>query len=352
MGSMKDLQIEIMGLTQDWHELIRRILSQGKVGAAYVMRPDEAPDDEERWNELRLVPDLAFTPAGESEPLAVEFKMYRWQSEWQRRLREAVAHMQEILAQGRYQRGIIILSFDVDDQTLAATRSRVAGAIDIWTLQHLRELAGEDKTLAEQLDELAGDTAMDTRSIAPRAETQVLAKGTAIAGILRATLAGTHGWQAFERTCADAVKFLFGRELHRSTSQKRSGEGLHRMDLICRIRSEGNSFWSMIASDFSTRYVVFDAKNYEAPVGQNEIELTKKYLFRGGLRTVAIILAREGASAQARIAAEQALREDQKLILVISMAELCAMLEGADAGDPPENVMFEKVDDMLMRMGR
>lgn len=352
MGSMKDHQIEIIGLTRDWLDLISRILSQDEIGAAYVMRPDEAPGDEESWNELRLIPDLAFTPAGASAPLAVEFKMFRWQREWQRRLREAVGHMQEILAEGRYQQGIIILSFDVDDQTLAATRSRTAGAIDIWTLQRLRELAAGNNELAEHLEELAGDTAMDTPWIASRVETQVIAKGAAIAGTLRATPAGQPGWQAFESTCADAIRFLFGGELHRPTSQKRGGDGLHRMDLICRIRAEGSSFWSMIASDFSTRYVVFDAKNYEAPIGQNEIELTKKYLFRGGLRTVAIILAREGASVQAGMAAEQSLREDQKLILVVSMAELCAMLEGADAGDPPENAMFEKIDDMLMGMGR
>lgn len=352
MGSMKDLHIEIMGLTRDWLELIGRILSQDQVGAAYVMRPDEAPDDEESWNGLRLVPDLAFTPVGAGAPFAVEFKMFRWQAEWRRRLREAVVHMHEILAQGRYQRGIIILSFEVDDQTLAATRSFIDGAIDVWPLQRLRELVAKDTELAEQLEELAGDTAMDAPSIALPAETHVKAKGAAIAAILQKTPAGKSGWQAFESTCADAVKFLFGRELHRPTSQKGSRDGLHRMDLISRIRSEGNSFWSMIASDFSTRYVVFDAKNYEAPIGQDEIELTKKYLFKGGLRTVAVILAREGASHQAKIAAEQALREDQKLILVVNMAQLCAMLEGADAGDPPENVMFDMIDDMLMGMGR
>jgi hypothetical protein len=352
MGSTKDLHIETMGLTRDWLELIGRVLSQDHVGAAYVIRPEDAPDDEESWKELRLVPDLTFRPEGASAPLAVEFKMFRWESEWQRRLREAVVHMQEILAQGRYQRGIIILSIDVDDQTLDLMRSRIDGAIQIWTLQSLRNLVADNIELYEQLDELVSDTAMDTPSVAPRVEVRVVAKGAVIAARLRATPAGKPGWQAFETACADAVKFLFDRELHRPTSQKRTGDGLHRMDLICRIRSEGSSFWSMISSDFSTRYVVFDAKNYEASIGQNEIELTKKYLFKGGLRTVAIILAREGASVQASTAAEQALREDQKLILVVSMAELCAMLEGADAGNPPENVMFEKVDDMLTGMGR
>ncbi len=35
----------------------------------------------------------------------------------------------------------------------------------------------------------------------------------------------------------------------------------------------------MIASDFSTRYIVFDAKNSNEPITQSEIQITEKYLF-------------------------------------------------------------------------
>lgn len=352
MGSMKDIHIETLGLTRDWHDLIAQILSQPHVGKALRMRPDEEPDDEESWQEFRLIPDLVFTPIDGSAPLAVEFKMFRWQSEWRRRVRDAIAHMREILEQGRQTHGIIILSRAVEEPVLAELKAQAGDRIDIWPLQRLQELARADDALDEQLWSLVMDTVIDSAPSTPPIEATDQPKGTAIAAKLRATVAGQPGWQAFELACADAVKFLFGRELHRPTAQKRSGDGLHRMDLICRIRSESNSFWSMISSDFSTRYVVFDAKNYEAPIGQDQVELTKKYLFNGGLRTVAILLARDGGSDNARIAAEQILREDRKLVLIVSMSELCAMLEGTDAGNPPENFMFEKVDEMLMGMGR
>jgi len=180
----------------------------------------------------------------------------------------------------------------------------------------------------------------------------LLPHGAEIAARLRGTAPGHAGWQAYEAGCADAVRFLFGKELHRPTPQMRNGDGHHRIDLICRIRSERSSFWSMIESDFLTRYVVFEAKNSADAVGQNEVELTAKYLFARGLRTVAILFARAGSSDSARIAAEQTLRDRGTLVLILSLAELCAMLEGADAGDPPENVMFEKVDEFLMSLGR
>jgi len=150
----------------------------------------------------------------------------------------------------------------------------------------------------------------------------------------------------------EAIRLLFGRELLNLTAQLRTDDGLNRMDLVGRIKSEGSSFWSMIASDFSTRYIVFDAKNFEEPITQSEIQITEKYLFAKGLRTVAVVIARNGADRNAWKLAETQLRENGKFIMVITLADLCSMLEGADAGDPPENLLFQRMDEMLMRMGR
>lgn len=378
MGSMKDLHIESMGLTHEWFDLIGDILSQPAVGKAHVMRPDEAPDDEEAWEAMRLVPDLVFTPAGEDAPLAVEFKMFRWQTDWRRRSGDAIAHMREILRQGRYARGILLLSLDLGRQDLDELQVEAGSTIQIWSLARLDELANGDAALAERLELLALDTAMEWSSGSPLIAPQLTPRqdlfspvrvpeqmpvaaeavappaplGAAIAARLRGTAPGHGGWQAYEAGCIDAVRFLFGRELHRPTPQKRSADWHHRMDLICRIRSEASSFWSMIESDFSTRYVVFEAKNSAEAVGQNEVELTAKYLFAKGLRTVAILFARAGSSDSARIAAEQTLRDRGTLVLILSLNELCGMLEGADAGNPPENFMFEKVDEFLMSLGR
>jgi hypothetical protein len=34
------------------------------------------------------------------------------------------------------------------------------------------------------------------------------------------------------------------------------------------------------------------------------------------------------------------------------MEELCSLLEGVDKGDAPENVLYEKMDYLLMAVGR
>jgi len=47
-----------------------------------------------------------------------------------------------------------------------------------------------------------------------------------------------------------------------------------------------------------------------------------------------------------------ALHEQGKLILLLTMNELCTMLERFDQGDATENTLYQKMDDLLMGLGR
>ncbi|MGO7655486.1 hypothetical protein ACC702_24735 [Rhizobium ruizarguesonis] len=133
----------------------------------------------------------------------------------------------------------------------------------------------------------------------------------------------------------EAVRLLFARELLNLTAQQRTDDGLNRMDFVGRIRSEG--FWSMIASDFSTRYIVFDAKSSQEPITQSEVH--RKIPVFKGLRTVAGDCTQRADKNAVKLAETQ-LHENGKFIMVITLSDLCAMLEGVDAGDPPENLLF------------
>jgi hypothetical protein len=64
------------------------------------------------------------------------------------------------------------------------------------------------------------------------------------------------------------------------------------------------------------------------------------------------IVGRNGENESARRAAKGALREVGKLILTISLDELIAMPRGWDAGEDPNNVLIEKLDDLLTDLGR
>lgn len=352
MGKMKELQTEMMNLEFEWRHLLAAILGQVNVGNVSVMKPDDWPSDEEEWEQIRFVPDLAFTPLNADEPVAVEFKMFRWRSDWRSRVGDAIAFMKDLLKQGPYARGLLIVPVEIDDEDATVLRKAAGPDIDIWDLNHLRHLAAADTQLLDQLEQIASETRLDDDRLVSRRRTSDTERGATIAARLRETPAGKPGWQVFERTCHEAIRFLFDRELHNLVAQQHTYDGLNRMDLIGRIRPERESFWAMLASDFATRYVVFEAKNYAEAIGQQAIDITSKYLFRAGLRTVAIVIAREGGSERAMRASASHLREDRKFIMVISMDDLCAMLKGADAGDPPENLLFSRMDQSLMSMGR
>lgn len=352
MGKMKELQIETQNLGRDWEGLVERILNQPAVGSAAALKPDEMPSSQEEYEELRLVPDLRFQPVAAEHCIAVEVRMFRWHSEWHQRISDSVAHMHEILRSGGFDRGIVVTTIDLPDNLLAQLISPGDRSVEVWGIGKLRELADGNATLSDALDELLSETILDDDLRGPLKMSPELGRGRLLSNKLRQTPAGLKGWRHFELLCEEAVRMLFGRDLSNITAQQRTDDGLNRMDLIGRIKNEGTSFWSMVASDFSIRYVVFDAKNSQGPITQQEIQITEKYLFGKGLRTFAVVIARNGADEGSSKLVETQLRENGKFILVITMADLCAMLEGADVGEAPENLLFEKMDKVLMRMGR
>lgn len=352
MGAVKDFHIETMGLARDWEELIAQILSQANVGDPRMMRPEEEPDNEEDWEEYRYKPDLIYSETKSGEIVALELKLFRWRSEWRERVYSAIRHMREVLKRGQYPRGVIVLTLDVAPKELALLAAEAGEEIEIWDLAKLGQMSSRTAALASALEILASETMAEASTSVTAKQTTPVVSGAKLAEILRAIPPGDAGWREFEIRCSESITLLFGKNLHNFTAQQSSNEGLSRMDLVARIGAERDSFWSMIAADFRTRYIVFEAKNYEKPIGQSAIYVTSKYLFAKGLRTVAIIIAREGASNSAAKEAASQLRENGKLILTIGRADLCAMLEGFDAGDPPENRLFEIMDAMLMEMGR
>jgi hypothetical protein len=161
----------------------------------------------------------------------------------------------------------------------------------------------------------------------------------------------------YEKTCIDILRYLFERDLALWEDQLITDAGIHRFDLICRIRSDHN-FWREIAGDFNTRYVLFEFKNYDNKIKQGQIYTTEKYLFEKGYRMVAFVISKKGADKNALIAAKGAMREQGKLIINLTDKDLCEMLalfegraERHKISDPTE-ILRQKIDDMLTKIIR
>lgn len=159
----------------------------------------------------------------------------------------------------------------------------------------------------------------------------------------------------FEVKCTEILKYLFDNntDLTLWEMQPTTDDGLHRFDLLCRIISfNQNTFWSELAHDFHTRYVLFEFKNYTDEIKQGQIYTTEKYLFLTALRSVSFIIARNGADDHAVKAAKGALKEAGKLIVILTAQDICSMLRLKDIGDEPATILRERIDEMLVTLTR
>lgn len=176
-------------------------------------------------------------------------------------------------------------------------------------------------------------------------------QGAGLARALRAVPAGKKGARAFEDRCFDALRYIFSTHLANWSKQKVSDGGVSRFDLIARIASE-HDFWKSIVGYFRSWYVVFEFKNFSQKITQGQIFTTEKYLYVGAMRTVAFIVSRKGPDKNALAVTRGSVREHGKLIVHLTIEDVCAMLTTVDTGDDPNALLFDRIDEMLMALER
>lgn len=155
----------------------------------------------------------------------------------------------------------------------------------------------------------------------------------------------------YEQLCERILQYLFPGDLESWHRQHRTDDGLNRFDLICRIRRRGE-FWKFLTDHLDSRYILFEFKNYSGPIDQGQILTTEKYLLERGLRRVALIMTREGASESAHKAAQGAMREHGKLILIVDDKTVTEMLNLRQSGGDPSDRLFDIADQFLLTLPR
>lgn len=245
---------------------------------------------------------------------------------------------------------------------------KYVGKSEIVDLQKLEELAATDIKLASELTsivrELApmpiGDSDLSAfRTFGDayvgltlgRQSTQEVRKGQQLIGALKRVVSGKKGARDFEAKCLDALQYIFENDFTNWSKQKVSDGGISRYDVIARISSE-HDFWKSIVVYFRSWYVVFEFKNFTQKISQGQIYTTEKYLFPSAMRTVALIISRKGADKNALAVTRGAVRDSGKLIIQLSLDDIFKMLEMKDNSDDPNSILFDYLDEMLMKLER
>jgi Holliday junction resolvase-like predicted endonuclease len=304
----------------------------------------------------------------------VEVKLFRTLSLPTDILLQVATRIEHVRQRLRRDRAVFVTSARIP---LAHQRAVVSDSprLAIYDHDSLKALAAKYPDLALRLEELFRETLIrsDAASVLPIEETtstkiltepsdteaiaeapiadEEITKGKALCSQLHAVKSGRKESRKFESAVEAALRYIFATDLVSWSSQKVTDTGMSRYDLIARVSSK-DDVWQMIKDRFHSQYVIFECKNYVDPIRQGEIYTTEKYLHQKALRGVAFIISRKGAHESALSAARGALREHGKLIVNLSVDDVCEMLALKDATQDHNGFLFDKVDDMLMKLER
>lgn len=155
----------------------------------------------------------------------------------------------------------------------------------------------------------------------------------------------------YEKECKEILQFVFSDTLSLWLTHQNSNDGLYQFDLVCRIKDDlRNTFFSMMEHYFASKYVVFEFKNYNKTLTQKEIYTTERYLYRKALRNVAIMIIRKEFQKNTIWAIKGSLRENGKLILIITDDDLKRMIDIKLKNNDPSEVLLEKLDELLIEL--
>ena len=166
-----------------------------------------------------------------------------------------------------------------------------------------------------------------------------------IAG-LSAVLPGPTGWKAFEGICVDILSYTFSPALGAPEIQNRSDDDLDIIDAIYPIRSRDLP-WSSVRTDYRTRFVVAEFKNYSEPVSQRQVESLAQYLWQPAMRMFGILVSRSTPSASAYAARRRAWLESQKCIVMLEDDDLVDMLHCTESGSDPFEIVDAQLEEFL-----
>jgi len=223
-----------------------------------------------------------------------------------------------------------------------------AAAIQVWDGDHIRRLLESHPDVVDAVTAVqsAADRANDQREsllrelVAPSKDPQNRAERAAAE--LRAISPGKDQWRAYERMGARMLTDIFFPDLGAPYEQSRSDDNLDILDAVFPIRASQPP-WSTVRSEYKSRFVVGEFKNYAGPIGKKEVIQICQYLWDGAFRTFGLLVSRQQPSESARDTRLRAWREHKKLVVFLTDEDLVEMTRLADEQQDP----FEIIDGQL-----
>ena len=156
---------------------------------------------------------------------------------------------------------------------------------------------------------------------------------------------GKDGWRDYERVCTKILTHIFTPDLAAPDIQMRSDDGLEILDAIFPIRSSLPP-WSLVRSEYKSRFVVAEFKNYCDPIGQRQVESISQYLWDKAQRNFGFLVSRTDPSQSAKA---QRRKEwlNGKCIIFLSDDNLIEMLDLRESQRQPFDIVDAQIENFL-----
>lgn len=253
---------------------------------------------------------------------------------------------------------ILIISSFVDEEL--KEKILKAYQIEVWDIANLIFLCSSFSKLSKQLSFYISYSIYDISPVKPLEflsfhNKVVTNKNTSYYQMFEQQLANCHPGKdnqedkAFEKICTNIIEYLFSSEFFQMSKQHKTNDDLFRMDLICSLKGT-TEFWKFLIQFYSTKFVVFEFKNYSKKLSQNLLFIASKYLFPEALRNVCFMISRLGINENAQKVIDSKIKSEKKLLISLTDEDLLIMVAKKEQGEDPSDYLLEKVENMLMSL--
>jgi hypothetical protein len=160
---------------------------------------------------------------------------------------------------------------------------------------------------------------------------------------------GHRGWREFEDVGTSILSHLFCPPLEAPRIQTRSISGIDRRDAIFANRIvDTSSSWGLIRHDYGARLIPVEFKNYDREeIGKDEVDQARNYLKTSWGRLTIICCNKEPERA-AHVRRNTVYSSEEKVILFVTTADLCEMLDMKLRNEDPSRLLLDKIDGFFL----
>ena len=158
---------------------------------------------------------------------------------------------------------------------------------------------------------------------------------------------GKEHFSEYENIGIDVIEFLFPEHLGEPKPQSWTLDAKQRMDVLFR-NNRSSRFFDRLFHRFDADSLIVDFKNYGKAIEPAVVFDVKKYANKAVGKFI-LVVSRKGPASSVEAAQLRIYRDSNTIVLVVSDKDLLEMIQRKGQGQNPEDVLEDKLDELLRK---